>query len=72
MADGSPKDIESKALLAKKPRKKTAKSRNARAGSAGPPVEAVVDGEPAYRLSRVQKIVKTSGLCDQARTGKLS
>jgi hypothetical protein len=62
MVDGTPQDEEPKASLPMKPRKKSAKSQNARAGSAGPPVQADVNGEPAYPLYRVQKIVKMSEL----------
>jgi hypothetical protein len=68
MVDGTPQDEEPKASLSKKPRKKLAKSQNARAGSAGPPVQADANGEPVYRLSRVQKIVKMSELCGQELT----
>jgi hypothetical protein len=68
VVDGTPQDEEPKASLPMKPRKKSAKSQNARAGSAEPPVQADVNGEPAYRLSRVQKIVKMSEIYDLERT----
>lgn len=54
-------DMEPAAPGPKKARKKSGKSRNARPDSAGLNVPVDVDGEPAYRLSRVQKIVKMSG-----------